>query len=117
MRGQETFAPQSLIVGGVFSLRAMTSAVAANVTSETSQLTKFQTNAILPTASDDDVKLGTKNIANIKAGDLVLACDEHSTAIGWKPVKETYQRVSSRFSVGLGDAAFVENVNCLWPIA
>ena len=83
-----------LIVGCVFSLRAMTPDVAAKVTSETSQLTKLQTAEILSTANDADVKLVTKNIENIQAGDLVLARHEHGSAIGLKPVKETYQRVS-----------------------
>jgi hypothetical protein len=75
-----------LIVGCVFSFRAMTPDVAAKVTSETSQRAEVQASV--------DVKLVTKNIEDIQAGDLVLARDEHGTAIGLKPVKETYQRVS-----------------------
>lgn len=36
----------------------------------------------------------TKDIENIRAGDLVLARDEHGREIGLKPVKEVYQRTS-----------------------
>ena len=36
----------------------------------------------------------TKAIEEIAVGDLVLARDEHGTALGWKPVKEVYRRTS-----------------------
>ena len=36
----------------------------------------------------------TKAIEDIAVGDLVLARDEHGTALGWKPVKEVYRRTS-----------------------
>jgi hypothetical protein len=83
-----------LIVGCVFSFRAMTPDVAAKVTSETSAVAEIQASVDLSVPVDGDVKLVTKNIEDIQAGDLVLARDEHGTAIGLKPVKETYQRVS-----------------------
>ena len=83
-----------LIVGCVFSFRAMTPDVAAKVTSETSAVAEIQASVDLSVPVDADVKLVTKNIEDIQAGDLVLARDEHGTAIGLKPVKETYQRVS-----------------------
>lgn len=83
-----------LIVGCVFSLRAMTSDLAAKVTSETSQRAELQGSVDLTAPADAVVKLVTKNIEDIQAGDLVLARDEHGSAIGLKPVKETYQRVS-----------------------
>ena len=83
-----------LIVGCVFSLRAMTPDVAAKVTSGTSQQAELQASIGLTVPVDGDVKLVTKNIEDIQAGDLVLARDEHGSAIGLKPVKDTYQRVS-----------------------
>ncbi len=83
-----------LIVGCVFSFRAMTQDVAAKVTSETSQPAELQAAVELTASAEADVKLVTKNIEDIQAGDLVLARDEHGSAIGLKPVKETYQRVS-----------------------
>ena len=83
-----------LIVGSVFSFRAMMPDVAAKVTSETSQRAQLQGSVELTVPADADVKLVTKNIEDIQAGDLVLARDEHGSAIGFKPVKETYQRVS-----------------------
>ena len=49
-----------LIVGCVFSLRAMTPDVAAKVTSETSQRAELQASV--------DVKLVTKNIEDIQLG-------------------------------------------------
>ncbi len=36
----------------------------------------------------------TKAIEEVAVGDLVLARDEHGTALGWKPVKEVYRRTS-----------------------
>ena len=83
-----------LIVGSVFSSRAMTPDAAAKVTSETSQQAEHQGSVELTAPADADVKLVTKNIEDIQAGDLVLARDEHGSGIGLKPVKETYQRVS-----------------------
>jgi hypothetical protein len=83
-----------LIVGCVFSFRTMMPDVAAKVTSETSAVAEIQASVDLSVPVDADVKLVTKNIEDIQAGDLVLARDEHGTAIGLKPVKETYQRVS-----------------------
>jgi hypothetical protein len=83
-----------LIVGCVFSFRAMTPNVAARVTPETSSVAEIQTSVDLAVPGVGDVKLVTKDIEYIQAGDLVLARDEHGSAIGLKPVKETYQRVS-----------------------
>jgi hypothetical protein len=83
-----------LIVDCVFSFRAMTPDVAAKVTSETSSVAEIQASVDLTVPVDGDVKLVTKNIEDIQAGDLVLARDEHGSAIRLKPVKETYQRVS-----------------------
>lgn len=72
----------------------MTPDVAAKVTSETSQRAELQGSVDLTVPDEADVKLVTKNIEDIQAGDLVLARDEHGSAIGLKPVKEAYQRVS-----------------------
>ncbi|MFN8707566.1 MAG: polymorphic toxin-type HINT domain-containing protein [Planctomyces sp.] len=72
----------------------MTQDVAAKVTSETSQRAELQGSVDLTVPAEADVKLVTKNIEDIEAGDLVLARDEHGSGIGLKPVKETYQRVS-----------------------
>jgi hypothetical protein len=83
-----------LFLGCVFSIRAMTPDVAAKVTSQTSQRAELQGSVDLTVPAEADVKLVTKNIEDIQAGDLVLARDEHGSAIGLKPVKETYQRVS-----------------------
>ena len=83
-----------LIFGCVFSLRAMTPDVAAKVTSETSSVAEIQAAVDYTVPVDADVKLVTKNIEDIQAGDLVLARDEHGSAIGLKPVKDTSQRVS-----------------------
>jgi hypothetical protein len=80
-----------LITGCVFTLRAMTSSVIATPTVAASA----PRIASPPSASfGSPVQLVTKNIEDIQAGDLVLARDEHGSAIGFKPVKETYQRVS-----------------------
>ena len=83
-----------LTVGCVFSFRAMMPDVAAKVTAETNLVDEICKTAVLPTANDADVKLVTKNIEDIQAGDLVLARDEHGSSIGLKQVKETYKRVS-----------------------
>ena len=72
----------------------MTPDVAAKVTSQTSQRAELQGSVDLTVPAEADVKLVTKNIEDIQAGDLVLARDEHGTAIDLKPVKEAYHRVS-----------------------
>jgi hypothetical protein len=80
-----------LIAGCVFTLRAMTTSVIATPTVAASA----PRIASPPSASlGSPVHLFTKNIEDIQAGDLVLARDEHGSAIGLKPVKETYQRIS-----------------------
>ena len=42
-----------------------------------------------------DTELTTCNIEDLRAGDLVLARDEHGHNIGLKPVKEVYKRTSN----------------------
>jgi len=80
-----------LITSCVFTLRAMTPSAIATPTVATSAP---KITAPVSASVGSPVQLVTKNIEDIPAGDLVLARDEHGSAIGLKPVKETYQRVS-----------------------
>ncbi len=50
--------------------------------------------AIAEAAASSASPWTTKAIEDIQVGDLVLARDEHGTALGWKPVKEVYRRTS-----------------------
>ena len=63
-----------LIVGCVFSFRAMTQDVAAEATSETSPVAELQASVDLPRSKsvDADVKLVTKNIEDIQVGQRVV---------------------------------------------
>jgi hypothetical protein len=61
-----------LIVGCVFSFRAMTPDVAAKVTSETSQRAELQGSVDLTVPVHADVKLVTKNIEDIQLGQRVV---------------------------------------------
>ena len=88
-----------LLLGCVFSLRAMTPDVAATGNRVESSAPEISPSAAalstpVQASVQSTVKLVTRNIEDIKEGDLVLARDEHGSQISFKPVKETYRRIS-----------------------
>jgi len=82
----------SLLLGGLFSVRSLTTS--AEATPAIAKAQPFAAASLAAEISPSQPRLGTKNIENIKASDLVLARDEHGSSIGLKPVKKTYRRMS-----------------------
>ena len=81
-----------LLLGGLFSVRSLTTPVEA--TPAIAKAQPFAATSLAAEIPASQPKLVTKNIEDIKAGDLVLARDEHGSSIGLKPVKEAYRRTS-----------------------
>lgn len=50
--------------------------------------------AAVATTAETQPRYVTKDIEDVRPGDLVLARDQHGRSIGYRPVDETYRRTS-----------------------
>ena len=89
------------LTGCFFTLRALTPhriPVMSQAAAEPRHTAEAETatgDRSIPLPSAAQPRYVTRNIEDLKPGDLVLARDEYGTAVGLKPVKEVYRRISN----------------------